>query len=226
MECVATGCAARNHVLGGRWLRCITVPAVTGAWRPHPAHSCRRRPPSAASLSRSRRPGTRSRRPSAAPQGARRRRRRPGSAPRTPGGTWAGRVCIAMPWGEHKANGTDRQPPPDTKCGHALVKGISLNDEYIKRNGNPVSTTGTATSATYRLGLFRRVEGNWTLSHGFYSGLASNTANPVPTQTVTFHSLEANTVYIVAVVVDDLEGETDTERFGRDLARTCIRTAA
>ncbi len=86
----------------------------------------RRRPPSAPGLSRSRRPDTRSRRPSAAWPGARRRHRRPGKAPRTPGGTWAGRVCIAMPWEEHKANKTDRQPPSDTKCGHALVKGISL----------------------------------------------------------------------------------------------------
>jgi hypothetical protein len=30
--------AARNQVFSGRWLRCITVPAVTEVWRPQSAH--------------------------------------------------------------------------------------------------------------------------------------------------------------------------------------------
>ncbi len=105
------------------------------------------------------------------------------------------------------------------------VSGLNLarvNGRYIKRDGALVETTGTATSATYLLGLFKQ---DGSLSHGFYSVLAFNTADPVPTQTVTFHSLEPNTVYIVAPVVKDLEGETDTERTGRDLARNCFRTA-
>src|SRR5665811_2402093 len=32
-------CAARNHVRNGRWLLCITVPAVTDVCRPQPEHS-------------------------------------------------------------------------------------------------------------------------------------------------------------------------------------------
>jgi len=47
--------------------------------------------------------------------------------PEPSGGTWASRVSIAMPWEEHKVNKTDRQPSPNTECGHALVKGISLS---------------------------------------------------------------------------------------------------
>ena len=88
---------ARNHVLSGRWLRCITVPAVTGVWRPHPAHpggGARPRLPAFRAAAGRTREATA---PAQPPPGARRRRRRPGSAPRTPGGTWAGRVCIAMP---------------------------------------------------------------------------------------------------------------------------------
>ncbi len=101
-----------------------------------------------------------------------------------------------------------------------------VNSSYIKRDGILVNTTGTATSATYLLGLFKQASGNFTLSHGFYSVLASNTAGTVPTQTVTFHSLEPNTVYIVEVVVDDLEEETDAERLRHELARNCFRTAS
>jgi len=37
-ERLATMCAARNQVFRGRWLRCITVPAVTEVWRPPSAH--------------------------------------------------------------------------------------------------------------------------------------------------------------------------------------------
>ncbi len=108
------------------------------------------------------------------------------------------------------------------------VSGLNLarvNGQYAKRDGTLVATTGTATRATYLLGLFKQDSGSWTLSYGFYSVLAFNTADPVPTQTITFHSLEPNTVYIVAVVVDGLEGETDTARSGRELARDCFRTA-
>ncbi len=105
------------------------------------------------------------------------------------------------------------------------VSGLNLarvNGQYVERDGTSVNTRGTATSATYLLGLFKQ---DGSLSHGFYSVLAFNTAGTVPTQTVTFHSLEPDTVYIVAPVVKDLEGETDTERTGRDLARNCFRTA-
>ena len=100
-----------------------------------------------------------------------------------------------------------------------------VNGQYVKRDGTFVDTDGTATRATYLLGLFKRDGSNWTLSHGFYSGLAYNTADPVPTQTVTFHSLEPNTVYVVEVVVDHLEGETDAERLRHPIARNCVRTA-
>ena len=108
-----------------------------------------------------------------------------------------------------------------TVTANGLNLGL-VNGGYVKRDGTLINTSGTATSATYRLGLFKS---DGSLSHGFYSVLASDTAGAVPAQTVTFHSLEPNTFYIVAVVVDDLEGETDTARLGRDLARTCVRTA-
>ena len=38
-EWLATMCAAMNQVRSGRWLPCITVPAVTEVCRRHPAHS-------------------------------------------------------------------------------------------------------------------------------------------------------------------------------------------
>ncbi len=140
--------------------------------------------------------------------------------------TYGSRLTIA--YGDTKTYPswfTRETPATTSNAVTVTVSGLNLglvNDSYIKRDGTPVETTGTTTSATYLLGLFNR-DGN--LSHGFYSVLAFNTAGTVPTQTVTFHSLQPNTFYIVAVVVDDLEGETDTERLRRDLARDCFRTA-
>ncbi len=124
---------------------------------------------------------------------------------------------------------TRTTPATASNAVTVTVSGLNLarvNGPYIDRDGTLIETTGTATRATYLLGLFKHDNGNFTLSHGFYSGLAYNTAAPVPTQTVTFHNLEADTIYLVAPVVKDLEGETDMRRIGRDLARTCVRTAA
>ncbi len=121
---------------------------------------------------------------------------------------------------------TRETPATTSNAVTVTVSGLDLtlvNGNYIKRNGTFINTTGAATSATYLLGLF---DTSGSLSHGFYSVLASNTAGTVPTQTVTFHSLQPNTVYIVEVVVDDLEGETDAERRLRHgIARDCFRTA-
>ncbi len=124
---------------------------------------------------------------------------------------------------------TRATPATASNAVTVTVSGLNLarvNGAYIERDGTLVNTTGTATRATYLLGLFKHDNGNFTLSHGFYSGLAYNTAAPVPTQKVTFHSLDADTIYLVAPVVKDLEGETDMRRIGRDLARNCVRTAA
>ncbi len=122
---------------------------------------------------------------------------------------------------------TRATPATDSNAVTVTVTNLNLalvNGQYAERDGNLIDTTGTASSATYRLGLF--AGDTHTPVNGFYVVLASNTADPVPTQTTTFHSLAPDTVYIVAVVVDDLEGETDTTRLRRELARTCIRTAA
>ena len=101
-----------------------------------------------------------------------------------------------------------------------------VNSGYPK-DGTHIQDFGTATSATYLLGL---VGENGQLVHGFYTVIAYNARGTVPAQTSTFHSLEPNTRYAVTVFVDDVRGETVASRLPvvakRPLFRQCVETAA
>ncbi len=100
-----------------------------------------------------------------------------------------------------------------------------VNSGYPK-DGEHIQEFGTATSATYLLGL---VGENGQLVHGFYTVIAYNARGTVPAQTSTFHSLQPNTRYAVTVFVDDVRGETVEARLPvvakRPLFRQCVQTA-
>ena len=101
-----------------------------------------------------------------------------------------------------------------------------VNSAYDK-DGATIFEIGTATSATYLLGL---VGENGQLVHGFYTVMAYNARGNVPAQTSTFHSLQPNTRYAVTVFVDDVRGETVAARLPvvakRPLFRNCVETAS
>ncbi len=101
-----------------------------------------------------------------------------------------------------------------------------VNSGYPKNDGSVIFDIGTATSATYLLGL---VDGDGNLANGFYIVLGFNTRT-VPAQTITFHSLEAGTRYAVTVFVDDVRGETVASRLPvvakRPITRQCVETAS
>ncbi len=119
---------------------------------------------------------------------------------------------------------------PATESNAVTVKVASfglgqVNGPYSK-DGTQIQEPGTATSATYLLGL---VGDNGQLVHGFYTVIAYNARGTVPAQTSTFHSLQPNTRYAVTVFVDDVRGETVATRLPvvakRPLFRQCVQTA-
>jgi hypothetical protein len=109
LEWLVMMCAARNQIRNGKWLLCITVPAVTDVCRAQPAHSQARDFALRASPCRCHRKDTRSPQANDVPPDNANTLPHQKTWRRTPGGTWVWRFPIWLAWAEQYQNILDWQ---------------------------------------------------------------------------------------------------------------------